>query len=112
MKTTKTTTTCYQEAPFVQIRQTLKSERSYESHAHATLSIGFMVEGTTSFQTPEGAFLLKPGALAIIPPHIQHACNPIKGNMRSYIMVYFDEDFCTQIQTKLFQDILQQVEPS
>ena len=104
MKTTKTTTTCYQEAPFVQIRQTLKSERSYESHAHATLSIGFMVEGTTSFQTPDGAFLLKPGALAIIPPHTQHACNPIKGNMRSYIMVYFDEDFCMQIQAKLFQE--------
>lgn len=104
MNTTKTTTTCYQEAPFVQIRQTLNSERSYESHAHSTLSIGFMIEGTTSFQTPKGSFLLKAGALAIIPPHTQHACNPIKGEKRSYIMVYLDTDFCAHIQAKLFQE--------
>lgn len=104
MKTTKTTTTCYKEAPFVQIRQTLQSERAYESHAHSTLSIGFMVEGTTSFQTPSGAFLLEHGALAIIPPHTQHACNPIQDTKRSYIMVYFDVNFCAQIQAKLFQE--------
>lgn len=104
MKTTKTTTTCYQEAPFVQIRQTVQSERAYESHAHTTLSIGFMVEGRTSFQTPHGSFLLEQGALAIIPPHTQHACNPLKNTKRSYIMVYVDADFCAHIQAKHFKE--------
>lgn len=104
MNTTKTNLICYEQAPFVQIRQTLQSERAYESHAHTTLSIGFMVEGKTSFQTPHGSFLLDHGALAIIPPHTQHACNPIKGTKRSYIMVYLDADVCTRIQAKLFQE--------
>ena len=39
--------TGYPEAPYVQIRQTLQSDRAYESHAHPTLSIGFMKEGKT-----------------------------------------------------------------
>ena len=104
MNTTKTTTFAYQQAPYVQIRQTLHSERAYAPHAHSALSIGFMLQGTTCFQTPDGDFLLQKGALAIIPPHTQHACNPIAHTCRSYIMVYFDADFCRQIQAKQFQE--------
>lgn len=104
MKTTKTTMTGYKEAPFVQIRQTLQSERAYESHAHPTLSIGFMMEGKTCFQTPHGAFFLEQGALAIIPPHTQHSCNPIKESKRSYVMVYLDAEFCARIQAQHFKE--------
>lgn len=104
MNTTKTTTLCYQQAPFVQIRQTLRSKRAYEAHAHAALSIGFMLEGQTCFQTSEGEFLLEHGALAIIPPHTQHACNPMAQTCRSYIMVYLDADFCAHLQAKQFQE--------
>ena len=104
MNTTKTTTRCYPQAPFVQIRQTLQSKRAYETHAHSALSIGFMLEGTTCFQTAEGEFLLEHGALAIIPPHVQHACNPIGKTSRSYIMVYVDADVCKHLQAKQFQE--------
>jgi len=104
MNTTKTTMTSYKEAPFVQIRQTLQSTRAYETHAHPTLSIGFMLEGQTCFQTPSGSFFLEQGALAIIPPHTQHSCNPIKESKRSYIMVYLDADFCARIQARHFKE--------
>ena len=104
MKTTKTSLIYYEQAPFLHIRQTLKSERAYESHAHPTLSIGFMLEGDTSFQTPHGDFLLQHGALAIIPPHTQHACNPLPNTERSYIMVYLDAAFCAGIQAKHFKE--------
>lgn len=106
MNETKTILIGYEQAPFLQIRQTLQSERAYEAHAHSALSIGFMLEGKTCFQTPEGDFLLEHGALAIIPPHIQHACNPIAQTRRSYIMVYLDADFCTRIQAKQFQETI------
>ncbi len=76
MKPTKTTIIAHKNAPFVQIRQTLDSQRIYEAHAHTTLSIGFMLEAETLFQTPQGSFRLEKGALAIIPPLMQHACNP------------------------------------
>ncbi|MBN1839616.1 MAG: helix-turn-helix domain-containing protein [Campylobacterales bacterium] len=102
MKPTKTTLIAYKNAPFVQIRQTFQSKRVYETHAHTTLSIGFMVEGETSFQTPSGAFLLQQGALAVIPPLMQHACNPLAHQARSYVMVYFEPAFCAQLQSRLF----------
>ena len=104
MNKTKTSLICYEQAPFLQIRQTLQSERAYESHAHPTLSIGFMLEGETTFQTPHGSFLLTHGALAIIPPHTQHACNPLPHTKRSYIMVYVDADLCARIQAKQFKE--------
>jgi len=104
MNETKTNLICYEQAPFLQIRQTLKSERAYESHAHPTLSIGFMLEGETTFQTPNGSFLLQHGALAIIPPHIQHTCNPLPHTKRSYIMVFLDADVCARMQAKHFKE--------
>lgn len=104
MNETKTHLICYEKAPYLQIRQTLQSERAYESHAHPTLSIGFMLEGQTSFQTPNGSFLLQPGALAVIPPHTQHACNPLPHTKRSYIMVYVDAELCASIQSKQFKE--------
>ncbi|WP_333804504.1 AraC family transcriptional regulator [Sulfurospirillum sp.] len=104
MNETKTTMTGYREVPFLQIRRTLQSERAYESHAHPTLSIGFMMEGKTCFQTPHGSFLLEQGALAIIPPHTQHSCNPIKESKRSYVMVYLDAEFCARIQARHFKE--------
>lgn len=104
MKRSKTTTIRYKEAPFVQIRQTLHSNRAYGAHAHTTLSIGFMLEGKTSFQTPQGSFCLEHGALAIIPPYTEHACNPLEKRERSYIMVYIDADVCARLQANSFKE--------
>lgn len=87
----------YKEAPFLQIRLTQKSERSYESHSHKTLSVGYILEGKTVFQTPKGNFLLESGALAIIEPFMQHACNPLPNTQRSYVMVYVDAAFCADV---------------
>lgn len=102
MKPTKTTIIAHKNAPFVQIRQTLDSQRIYEAHAHTTLSIGFMLEAETLFQTPQGSFRLEKGALAIIPPLMQHACNPLENHARSYVMVYIEPTFCAQLQSRLF----------
>ena len=99
---TQTLTIRYTQAPFFQIRQTLHSDRAYESHAHSSLSIGYMLEGKTRFTLPKGAFLLQKGALALIEPHTQHACNPLEHTQRSYVMVYFDAAFCLKLQSELF----------
>lgn len=92
----------YLQAPFFEIRYTQQSDRSYEMHAHPTLSIGFMCESSTLFSTPNGAFTLIPGSLAVIEPYIQHTCNPIHHTKRSYAMVYFDTAYCTKLQAELF----------
>ncbi len=94
---TKSRLIAYPQAPFLQIRQTLHSDRAYESHAHTTLSIGYIVEGKTRFQTPRGTFLLEHGGLALIEPHVQHACNPYEEACRSYVMVYVDPAFCAEL---------------
>lgn len=93
---------CYPQAPFFEIRHTQHSDRTYEMHAHPTLSIGFMRESSTLFSTSHGAFTLVLGALAIIEPHLQHSCNPLNHTKRSYVMVYFDVPYCLNIQAKLF----------
>ena len=95
---------CYPDAPFLEIRLTISSERSYEMHAHPTLSIGFMLEGETIFATPKGSFTLSPGVLAIIEPNVQHTCNPLPQTKRSYVMVYLDASYCANIQKVLFRD--------
>jgi len=94
----------YPETPFLQIRHTQNSERIYETHAHPTLSIGFMLEGETLFRTPKGEFKLTHGSLATIEPHIQHTCNPLPNLSRSYVMVYIDAALCTALQTKHFNN--------
>jgi len=94
----------YTEAPFITIRLTQNSDRPYEAHAHPTLSIGFMLEGETLFHTPEGEFRLAHGSLAIIEPHLQHTCNPLPKQSRSYVMVYIDAALCTTLQAKHFNN--------
>lgn len=106
MNQTKTKHICYQEAPFFEIRKTLQSARPYEAHAHPTLSIGYMLEGQTHFVLNEGSFLLEHGALAIIPPYTQHACNPLPNTSRSYVMVYIDTNFCQRLQAKHFKEAI------
>lgn len=110
MKPTKTILIHYENASFVQIRQTLQSARDYEMHAHTTLSIGFMLENETSFQTPDGTFILKKGALAVIPPLMPHACNPLDHQTRSYVMVYFEPALCARLQGTYF-DTTQTLRP-
>ena len=100
MKKTKLSTLsqliCYPQLPQIEIRLTRESNRVYETHSHPTLSLGVMLEGQTLFHTPNGEFLLQKGAIAVIEPHTQHACNPYKEEARSYFMVYIDMDFCSQ----------------
>lgn len=103
MNQTKTIHIRYSQAPFFEIRQTSNSDRAYESHSHPSLSIGYIKEGSTLFQLNHESFLLERGALAIIPPYTQHACNPLEKQTRSYVMVYFDSALCLEKQTKLFK---------
>ncbi len=102
MKQTKSTTIskliCYPQFTQVEIRLTKGSDRAYEAHSHPTLSLGVMLEGQTLFHTPHGEFLLQKGAIAVIEPHTQHACNPYKETKRSYLMVYIDKDLCVEKQ--------------
>ena len=93
----------YLQAPFLEIRSTKNSDRCYETHAHPTLSIGFMQDSSTCFTTPKGSFILQAGALAVIEPYIQHSCNPINHTQRSYVMVYLDAHYCMKFQARHFK---------
>jgi len=105
MKTTPSITISklirYAKIPYLEIRLTKESDRAYEAHSHPTLSLGVMLEGQTLFNTQRGEFLLQKGAIAIIEPHMQHSCNPYKGEKRSYFMIYIDRDFCFKKQCLL-----------
>ncbi len=94
----------HKEMPFLEIRLTKESGRIYEEHSHPMLSIGVMLEGETQFFLQGEEFRLQTGMLAVIPPRMAHACNPLPLQTRSYFILHLSLDFCLEIQGRLFNE--------
>ncbi len=91
--------------PYVECRHTYDSDAHYTPHRHATLSIGAITEGVASFTSGDQTRILTPDSLIALNPETVHACNPIEGEARSYMMLYLDTDWCAQLQAGLFGEV-------
>ncbi len=76
--------------PGLELRSTWRSRQAYKRHSHAQLSIGAVVEGNTRSLCDGQEYLLAPGDIIVIPPHVPHSCNPLPEQTRSYHMLYLD----------------------
>lgn len=88
--------------PFVEMRFTRQSAESYKAHSHREFCVGAVTEGTTLTTIREKSYAVSPGFLVLIDPELVHSCNPQVGRVRSYIMAYFDVQWCHSLQEALF----------
>ena len=83
---------------FAEGRFATRSFEHFKSHFHQRLSIGAVAEGTVEFTLGEKVLTLREGSLALINPHVLHACNPPLSKPRTYGMLYLDTAWCASLQ--------------
>lgn len=86
--------------PWVEIRLTEDSTENYKDHSHPELAIGAVTRGTALMKVQGEKYPVPAGSLVIIGPNTVHSCNP-QGGPRSYLMVYFDVNWCLSLQQEL-----------
>ena len=90
------------DLPFLEARFVKNSEYHYHTHFHETLSIGAIESGQVAVVHQKKEYVLKPKELIIINPNVEHSCNPIKNEARTYYMIYLDTLWCKSIQEVMF----------
>ena len=90
------------DVPFVELRYTRRSAESYKAHSHQEFSVGAVTEGITLTTVRDRTYALSPGSLVLIEPEMVHSCNPPAGAVRSYVVAYFDVQWCHSLQEALF----------
>lgn len=100
----KTSHTFWTDAnlPHVEMRFTRHSAESYKAHSHQEFCVGAVTYGVTLTTMREQTYAVSPGFLVLIDPELVHRCNPLEGSVRSYIMAYFDVQWCCSLQETLF----------
>ena len=88
--------------PFAELRCSRDSSDSFKPHMHRTLSIGAVDEGEVVYSLNGETANLLPGTLVVFNPEVLHACNPVKGTVRSYYMLHLDRDWCLKVQQTLW----------
>lgn len=89
--------------PFVELRYSTGSAASFKPHMHRTLSVGALELGEAIYTINGNEVLLVPGSLALINPEALHTCNPIDPIGRSYYMLFFDTEWCLQVQQSMWE---------
>jgi len=100
----KTSHTFWNDAnvPHVEMRITRQSAECYKAHSHQEFCVGVVTDGITLTTMREKTYAVSPGFLVLIDPELVHSCNPLEGSVRSYIMAYFDVQWCHSLQETLF----------
>src|SRR4051812_26897162 len=78
------------DLPMIEGRRTVKSDRGYKPHTHATFSVGIIDEGTSRVRIGHSQFVVSAGDVLLIPADVVHACNPRPRTPWSYRMFYVD----------------------
>ena len=90
--------------PYLEIRTTRGSIRSYAEHFHQTFSIGLILQGQTRLTCAGEEHLAGQNDIVLIEPEQAHSCNPVPGTTRSYHMLYLDTEWCLQQAGGAFLD--------
>ncbi|MDZ5435811.1 AraC family transcriptional regulator [Pseudomonas fluorescens] len=94
--------------PFIEARAiTDGREVCYTRHSHEHFSIGAITAGRSTYIHEQSRFEVSSGTLVLMNPGDVHACNPINDQPWSYLMLYVDTPWLTDLQHQLgFSDDL------
>ncbi|WP_077046571.1 AraC family transcriptional regulator [Pseudomonas sp. KK4] len=94
--------------PFIEARAIADGrEVCYTRHAHEHFSIGAITAGRSTYVHEQSRFEVSAGTVVLMNPADVHACNPIDDQPWSYLMLYVDTPWLTDLQHQLgFSDDL------
>jgi AraC-like DNA-binding protein len=81
------------DADWWELRISSNSNDCYRPHTHDEYSIGIVDAGWTTYQHPDGAACIGPGAVVLIEPHVVHSCNPRARQRWNYRMLFVQADW-------------------
>ncbi|QCY12632.1 AraC family transcriptional regulator [Pseudomonas sp. MPC6] len=88
--------------PFIEARSIVDGrEVCYTRHAHEHFSIGAITAGCSTYLHEQSAFQVSAGTVVLMNPGDVHACNPIDNQPWSYLMLYVDTPWLTDLQHQL-----------
>ncbi|MFL8990972.1 AraC family transcriptional regulator [Pseudomonas sp. QLc11A] len=88
--------------PFIEARAIADGrEVCYTRHAHEHFSIGAITAGRSTYLHEQSAFEVSAGTVVLMNPGDVHACNPIEDQPWSYLMLYVDTPWLTDLQRQL-----------
>jgi AraC-like DNA-binding protein len=94
--------------PFIEARSIADGrEVCYSRHAHEHFSIGAITAGRSTYIHEQSQFEVSTGTVVLMNPGDVHACNPIEDQPWSYLMLYVETAWLTDLQHQLgFSDDL------
>lgn len=88
--------------PFIEARSIADGrEVCYTRHAHAHFSIGAITAGRSTYVHEQSQFEVSAGTVVLMNPGDVHACNPIDDQPWSYLMLYVETPWLTDLQHQL-----------
>ena len=81
----------------VEIKRCINIPHAYKSHVHNELSLGYIIEGSTDLSLNDNTILYQSGDGVIIPPLMTHRCAPNDINHWSYIMLFVDPSYYSDV---------------
>jgi AraC-like DNA-binding protein len=88
--------------PFIEARSIADGrEVCYTRHAHEHFSIGAITAGRSTYVHEQSHFQVGTGTVVLMNPGDVHACNPIDNQPWSYLMLYVDTPWLTDLQHQL-----------
>ncbi|WP_432219267.1 AraC family transcriptional regulator [Pseudomonas kribbensis] len=88
--------------PFIEARAIADGrEVCYSRHSHAHFSIGAITTGRSTYVHEQSSFEVAAGTVVLMNPGDVHACNPIDDQPWSYLMLYVETPWLTDLQHQL-----------
>ncbi|MGE8144525.1 AraC family transcriptional regulator [Pseudomonas frederiksbergensis] len=88
--------------PFIEARAIADGrEVCYARHSHEHFSIGAITAGHSTYVHEQSAFEVSAGTVVLMNPGDVHACNPIDDQPWSYLMLYVETPWLTDLQHQL-----------
>ncbi|MDR7286164.1 AraC-like DNA-binding protein [Pseudomonas corrugata] len=88
--------------PFIEARSIADGrDVCYTRHAHEHFSIGAITAGCSTYLHEQSAFQVSAGTVVLMNPDDVHACNPIDDQPWSYLMLYVETPWLTDLQHQL-----------
>jgi len=88
--------------PFIEARGIADGrEVCYARHSHAHFSIGAITAGLSTYVHEQSEFQVSTGTVVLMNPGDVHACNPIDDQPWSYLMLYVETPWLTDLQHQL-----------
>jgi AraC-like DNA-binding protein len=85
--------------PFVELRKVADGRHvCYALHSHPHWSLGAITNGKSTFRYRDDSFAVSAGDLVVMNPEWAHACNPIDNHPWSYLMMYVDTQWLTNLR--------------